>query len=150
MKMRLFGKTKQGLKRIFGVGEIKGNYENIKEMAKGFYDYNTHKIGQTGIEKTIYIPRTFLQKRERDFRNLFLLFALIFVLSLLYLLVSLFAKLWTQSLLILCFSLFIGALCFRYHFWWIQIKKKKLGCTLQEWKEETLKEISELSGRDQK
>ena len=26
---------------------------------------------------------------------------------------------------------------FKYHFWYFQIKKRKLGCTLQEWKEYT-------------
>lgn len=142
MALKIFSKTKSGLKRIFGVGEITGNYQSIKEMARGFYDYNTHKIGQTGQEKTVYIPKAFLEKRERDFRNLFLVFLMILILGVLYLIYALLHQLWSESLLILCFCLFISALCFRYNFWWVQVKKRKLGCTFDEWKEEALKELS--------
>jgi hypothetical protein len=145
MALKIFSKTKSGLKRVFGTQEITSNYESIKEMAKGFYDYNTHKIGQTGKERSVYIPVNFLRKRERDFRNLFFLFGLILILSVIYFVLSLLKQHWLQALLVFSFCLFIAALTFRYHFWWIQIKKRKLGCTFDEWKDETLKEFA---GRD--
>ena len=139
--MKIIAKTKSGLKRIFGLKEISGNYQSIKEIAKGFYDYNTQKIEKVGNKKFVYVPVAFLNKRARDFRNLFLLFCLILLLSVVYLVVTLSHHLWYTSLLVFCFSLFITALCFRYHFWWFQVKKRKLGCTFDEWKEETLKDM---------
>ncbi len=142
--MKIVARTTQGLKRVFGVKELNDNYQSVKDMAKGFYDYNAHKIERQG--KTIYLPEVFLEKRQRDFRNLFILFAMIFVLGFYYLLYTLVHHLWMDALLMLSFCVFISALCFRYHFWWIQLKKHKLGCTFGEWKEETLKELSRRKG----
>jgi len=139
--LKIFTKTKNGLKRIFGFKEITGNYESIKGMAQEFYDYNTNKIGHTGKKQVVYVPVAFLDKRARDFRNLFLLFGLILILGMIYFIVTLLHQLWFTSLLVLCFCLFIAALCFRYHFWWFQVKKRKLGCTFEEWKESTLKQV---------
>lgn len=147
MALKIFAKTKSGLKRIFGLSEITGNYGAIKDMAKGFYDYNTHKVGQTGNERTVYLPKTFLSKREKDFKNLFILFLMILALGMLYFLYAVLHQLWTEALLVLCFCMFISALCFRYHFWWMQVKKRKLGCTFDEWKAEAL---SEIKGRAKK
>ena len=89
----------------------------------------------------------FLEKRQREFKNLVILFGSILVIGVLYLFYALFHERWEQSLLILLFCVFMSALCFRYHFWWIQVKKRKLGCTFNEWKEETLKELSNRGGK---
>ena len=143
--MKIYTKAKNGVKRVFGVKELAENYIDIKEVAKGFYDYNTHKIEPTG--KTFYLPVAFLEQRQREFRSLVILFGLILVLAVLYLFYALLHAMWQQSLLILLFCLFISALCFRYHFWWIQVKKRKLGCTFKEWKEETLKDLSKRGSK---
>jgi intracellular multiplication protein IcmV len=142
--MKIFTKTKNGVKRVLGVKELTNNYVDIKEIAKGFYDYNTQKIEPTG--KMFYVPAAFLEKREREFRNLVILFGSIFVLGVLYFFYALLHMMWEQSVIIFLFCLFISALCFRYHFWYIQVKKRKLGCTFKEWKEETLKELSKKKG----
>ena len=143
--MKIYTKAKNGVKRVFGAKELTDNYIDIKEIAKGFYDYNTHKIEPTG--KTFYLPVEFLEKRQREFKNLVILFGSILVIGVLYLFYALFHERWEQSLLILLFCVFMSALCFRYHFWWIQVKKRKLGCTFNEWKEETLKELSNRGGK---
>lgn len=143
--MNIFSKAKAGLTRIFGVKEVVGNYESVKDMAKGFYDYNTHKV--EGQHKYVYVARAFVEQREREFRNLFFLFAAILLLGIFYFFFALFHHLLLGALLIFCFCLFIASLCFRYHFWWFQIRKRKLGCSFEEWKDETL---HDLSGRNDK
>lgn len=138
--MKIYTKAKRGVSRVLGVKQITDGYVDIKEIAKGFYDYNTHKIEPTG--KALYVPVAFLEQRQREFRNLVILFGSILVLGIFYLFYALFHAMWQQSLLIFLFCLFMAAVCFRYHFWFVQIKKRKLGCTFKEWKEETLKELS--------
>ncbi len=40
---------------------------------------------------------------------------------------------WHAALISCVMLLLVLALAFRYHFWWFQIKSRKLGCTLNEW-----------------
>ena len=140
--MKLFSKTRSRLKKILGIRELTEYYRSIINMVKGFYDYNTHKIGHTGQQKVVYVPLAFLDRRQRDFRNLVLLFALILCFGLFYFFYLFIHKLWIKAWVVLCFCLFISALCFRYHFWWMQVKKRQLGCTFVQWKEAVVQELS--------
>lgn len=140
--MKIFSSAKSGLKRIFGTNEIVGNYDSIKGLAKGIYEYDTKLVGHTGKPYVVYVPTDLVLKREREFRNLFFLFFGILVTSIFYFFYVLFHHLWLTAVLILSFSMFVSALSFRYHFWWFQMRKRKLGCTFEEWKDETLNDLS--------
>ena len=76
--------------------------------------------------------KALLKKRNGLFRlSLLMCFlALIFLCYSMYLAVS---GSWHATLLSLVITMLALVLAFRYHFWFFQIKQRKLGCTFQEW-----------------
>ena len=74
-----------------------------------------------------------LQLRKKSLFRLSILMITISSLILVYSLYNLFLGTWPGFYLSLVVSLLALVLAFRYHFWYFQIKQRKLGCSLQEW-----------------
>lgn len=118
------------------VKQIKSYGSSIVDVAKDLFIPQTPQHNETFEQaiKRMGLTEIDIQKRQKEFRLLALMFALI-ALSLLgyfiYLIIvqsSFLAKIVTIALLLM-----VSAKLFNYHFWLFQIKKRQLGCTFKEW-----------------
>lgn len=74
-----------------------------------------------------------IQQKQKDFLRLAIIFASIGVVILCYALYIAWFGAFGSFLLAFVVSLIALAMAFRHHFWWFQVKKRKLGCTIKEW-----------------
>ncbi len=117
-------------KRLFGYNEIKGGYDTTKTLLKDVIK-STQK--QDAEPTPVSLDDATWKKREQAYKNIFLLFALIFIMGLFYFIASLIHRNFSLSLMIIGFEAFCLALTFRYHFWWYQTKQRTLGLSFKQW-----------------
>lgn len=141
MKKPSHGRVKNMLSTAFNVRK----WSDFDRM-KGFTLYLENGI------KNLFIPRrqiavqsfnealkqynidekALLKKR----RGLFRLSMFMCIVALVLLIYSIYLAMfgsWHAALLSLVVMMLAWALAFRYHFWFFQIKQRKLGCTFKEW-----------------
>ena len=70
---------------------------------------------------------------QRTFGRMALAFSIITVVACVYTGYLLFYGTWHAIIIALALSTLAAVLAFRYHFWWFQIRSRKLGCTFKEW-----------------
>lgn len=86
------------------------------------------------VENFNLTPKELLEKQKTFlFLAIFLVFLMLIVLG--YALYQLIHAHYLSFFPSFVLSLFCLSLAFRYHFWYFQVKSRKLGCTLQEWLE---------------
>jgi intracellular multiplication protein IcmV len=83
--------------------------------------------------KQYSISKEALIKKQNALLRLSILMCLVAFGFLSYAMYMLMLGSWYSALLSLVVMLIALALAFRYHFWFFQMKKHKLGCTFQEW-----------------
>ena len=84
------------------------------------------------VEK-LNLTKDQLEDRKKSLWRLSLLMISISVMVLIYSVYHLFWGTWPGFYLSLVVSLLALVLAFRYHFWYFQIKQRKLGCSISEW-----------------
>lgn len=139
------------MKRRSHIGQIIHRIFNVRswidwERVKGFTFYLGHGIKQLFVVQEMDNERPFddvktqfnlteaqlLSKQKALFR-LCLLMLLIGLLILTYTLYLLFSGHLAAFFLGLVVSLLAFVLAFRYHYWYFQIKIRKLGCSVSQW-----------------
>jgi len=126
-------------------------YDTLKESTQGFFTIMRGVFGrrtfEPGEKETFSEATARLNLTENDLKDLQLTY---FSYALLFLLIALGVlgySIWLiihlyLSAFILSFALIALLLsqAFRFHFWYFQIKHRKLGCTLNEWLKGKLQE----------
>jgi intracellular multiplication protein IcmV len=108
---------------------------SVVEMAKGLFSVRKGQSTQSFDAKTqsMGLDEVTLQQRARDFLRMatFGLIATVAIWS--YMIYLLLGQAWHGAIVSLGVSFVVLALSFRYHFWYFQIKQRRLGCTLSDW-----------------
>lgn len=133
--------TKWVLKPFFdfriwsSAAEIKRSAKLIHDEAVDFGKPKeaTHEESFTEAMARMQLTETDIKQRQQSFLWIALIFLGLGMLGLAYTIFMLWQGHILGGLLALVVSLLVFAYAFRYHFWFFQIKHRKLGCTIQEW-----------------
>lgn len=146
------------LRRLFSFYDVKA-WVNIEDNKTIFDEI-------MNIFRTLFLPKTDTKANERSFveasqrfsldeiklnqmKIRFRLYARLLVLAglafLPYAIYLASRSSWHSMILTLVLSLLAFAQAFRFHFWYFQIEKRKLGCTFGEWLREGLLKIGSSS-----
>lgn len=83
--------------------------------------------------KRLHLSEDDLLQKQNNFLKLAIIFAVIGVLIVIYSIYVAWFGYFSSFLLTLTVGILAFACAFRYHFWWFQVKQRKLGCTIKEW-----------------
>ena len=139
--MGLFSKTKntavkEGL-RMVGADEVRRGFRVNLEMIKSAVSYNLTKRAPSEARFSMDTSR-YIQI-QKEFKKILFLFIFIFIFAIIYFVISLAEHNWKLSLMTFGFAALCVALMFRYHFWLYQMKRKRLGCSFQDWYQDEIK-----------
>ncbi len=140
--MKLFKNTQEHLKRasnvsliVEQVGFIKNFFCGLFRLKRSSRQDTFEDLGNLGVTSEK------VREAQQAFRRLYRIFLGISLLVFVYFLYRLFAGHFYTAVI----SLAVLAMClsqsFKYHFWFMQIEKKKLGCTFSEWLDYTLRSL---------
>lgn len=142
------GKIRKGFSWAFGpFVNVFGwlGYSTIKDITRGMV--GTAKIYLVPQEEVddkesfneaqqrLKLSEQAMTEKAQDFFRVFLIYAIIAGFIFLYAFFLLFDGYFRSFFLAAVIGCLALANAFRYHFWYFQIKNKKLGCTLKEWRE---------------
>ena len=140
--MKFFKNTQERLKRASNVNLL---VEQVSFIRKIFT--NLFKIKRTDRQDTfedlgnLGISSEKILEARQAFKRLFTLFLIISLLVLLYFFYVLLEGHFFTAIISFCVLLMCLSQSFKYHFWFVQIEKKKLGCSIREWLDYTLKAL---------
>jgi intracellular multiplication protein IcmV len=134
--------TRRLLRTIFNpkvwmdLDQVKNSTNYITNGTKKLFTMKDKVTSSEGFEATM--KRLGLDDKaiEKQKKSLFRLALLMLVMSLCvfsYAMILLYSGSLHSALATLIISLVILALAFRYHFWYYQLKVRRLGCGLKEW-----------------
>ena len=121
-----------------GLNTISEGVSNIKLMGHDFLTPTAvtarEETFSEAVDRMQLTPEILAQK-ERDFLRLACIFGTFSVLILFYALYLAWTGLLFAFILALVVSCLAITYAFRFHFWWFQVKHRKLGCSIKEWSE---------------
>jgi len=114
---------------------VKGFFHYICEMFKRLFVVRPKQEKESFevVKTRLNLTDEALLKKQRALFRLSLLMVVFAVLMLCSTVYQCFHGTVTAIFLSLVVSLLAGTFAFRYHFWYFQIRQKKLGCSLGEW-----------------
>lgn len=89
--------------------------------------------------KRLNLSENDVTHRYNNCRKTAIIFFVITIVLVLYTLYLLYHGVFMGAILSLAVTVLVGLHAFKYHFWMFQIKHRKLGCTLDEWKSNKIK-----------
>lgn len=128
------------VKRWVGYDDIKQTTQKFVQGARDIFRpaqplrQETYKQALTRFK----LSETDIAKRRKILWTWLLIFTAIFLALLFYTLGLLFDGSFKGAIIGLGGCCLTLSFMFRYHFWLFQLKKRKLGCTLQEWWQEAI------------
>ena len=142
--MGLFKWVRMGFGQIFDFRITRWvGLKNIKENANYFYTQgkSLFKLEKaTTLENfneaqdRLALTEADLELQKNRYRYLSFLFVILFFILIAYgIFLYLYKKNWMGIAMTFSLSLYALSIAFRYHFWYFQIKTKKLGCSIKEW-----------------
>ena len=148
MKKKKHNRTVSTFKNIFNVREwldynrLKSFtvylYHGIRKMVVPGATSDEKKMSFEAAVKEMKLTDEALKSRALGLYRLSLLMCVIAGLIAVYCIYHIYLGNIAAALLSLIVMMISLALACRYHFWYFQIKKRKLGCTLKEWYQEGL------------
>jgi len=133
--IRGFFRSMVDVPRWVGYSEIKKSTKNLVGLAKAVFIPPKAEHNETFEEavKRLQMNEDAVNKRMKQYLNMALVYMGVAVLLFAYMLYMLFHG----HLLATMVSLVLTALSLTYalreHFWYMQMKRRKLGCTFQDW-----------------
>ena len=135
-------KTVRGtFKRFFdvsswlGTAEIKRNTNNIRGMVKDLFTVKKAERRETfsdAVARYNLNKQDLLEKQNEFFKVSMVYFAL-FICDVVYAVYLYFNSRYMPALMAFAFSFVLFSMFFRQHFWYTQIKHRRLGFTFQQW-----------------
>lgn len=136
-KVGRFFKSFVDVKTWVSYDELKTNTKSIYSLFVRFFSKRPDRTGYQETFEEAVVRLNLTEKQIYDSRRIFLYSALIYLfisLALIAYAVYLMTKiLIVPAIFTLILTAFIIALTYREHFWYVQMSKRKLGCTFQEW-----------------
>lgn len=135
------GSIRRGLKSLvnfpawMGWSEVKSNARLITGMAKNLTHLSEPEHEETYEQAVARMQLTpsMLAQRERVLFRLACFYFLLTVALLAYTVYLFFIGTWVSVMMSGVLVLIGGSLAFREHFWYFQMRQKRLGCTFKEW-----------------
>ena len=114
---------------------VKNSFFNIKNVATDVFTVQKPARTETFDEAMIRMSLTEedLALRRKEFLSIALLFVALSLGLLIYGLYWAINLVISATLISFCLCAFCLSQAFRFHFWYFQVKNRKLGCTVQEW-----------------
>ncbi len=141
--MGIWNKIKKGLDFVFYIRPKKWiGWDSLKKSTLDTVDLvkATYTLKKDRRVETFNQAISRHQLEEADIQQIkkrfyiFSIFFLVMALALVIYAIDSFVKGgFTTGIVTLCLSTFVTAQSFRYHFWYFQICKRKLGCTFRDW-----------------
>ena len=118
-----------------GTSEIKRNASNLRSMAKSMFTVTKPESKETfeGAVAKYNLDDKALERKKKYFFTAAMIYLLLFFSFICYFGYLVYKKNFMTSFSTLCISLIPLALFFKSHFWYTQIKYKRLGFTFSEW-----------------
>ncbi len=107
---------------------VAGNFRSLLQVEKP-----THTESYEEALKRLKLTEADMEIKKKDFMRLALIMGSFGAVVLLYTVYLLWNFSFGSGMLALVVSLLCFATACRYHFWYFQIKNRKLGCTIHEW-----------------
>jgi intracellular multiplication protein IcmV len=140
--MKFFKNTQERLKRatnvsllVEQVSFIKKIFGNLIKIRRSDRQDTFEGLGDLGISTEK------ITEARSAFKRLFTIFLVISFLVLLYFFYRLAHGHFTSAVISFAVLVMCLSQAFKYHFWFVQIEKKKLGCSFAEWLDYTLKAL---------
>ncbi len=121
--------------RWMGLGQIKKNASLIGTMAKGVFTTEKATRVETFSEasRRLNLSETELQQRQKQFHTLFFVFLIVGILLIIYFIYNLIAGEFFATLFSFVVACIAFVEAFRNHFWYTQMKNRKLGMSFKNW-----------------
>jgi intracellular multiplication protein IcmV len=131
-----------------GWDEIARNGSAIKNMASTLFEVKEPTRLETFEESLVrqQLTETDVLNKLKKFKQLFIIFFIASICLFTYALYMLISQAYISSLACFGLTAFLLAQTFRYHFWWFQMKHRKLGCTFKEWLQYGLWDMDKKGG----
>ena len=128
-------RSKQSVGRWFNAAEVKDNTAYVKRSAKALLVVQkpTHNESFDEAITRLHLNEADIQERQRSFFKLAVIMFTFAFLCLVYTLYLLYAFSFDSAALTLMVTLLCLVTACRYHFWYFQVKHRKLGCTIKDW-----------------
>lgn len=127
------GRIKKGL----GIGELKESYKSLGSSAKEMFSREKTKniIPETYEEAVIRLELTpeMIESRKKNLFRTALFYLAIALALFIYTLKLLFTGVFLGTFIGLVLTLIALGLAYRDHFWFTQMKQKRLGLSLKDW-----------------
>lgn len=138
-KRRSFLRSMVDFPTWMGLSELKNYSLTIKDLFNSLFVLpkiqGEHHLNESFDEamQRLNLNETQLIQRAKEIAILFKLLLTAAVLILCYSIYLLTNGMYMASMLAFSVMLYVAAQAFRQHFWLYQIRRRKLGCSLQEW-----------------
>ena len=118
-----------------GVEEIKRNTGNLKDLATSLFTVDKPERKESFEEamRRYNLKNSDIEERKEQFFRVAMLYLFIFFCMLLYALYLYLHGLYRPTFMALAFACVLFSMFFREHFWYTQLKHKRLGFTFTEW-----------------
>ncbi len=141
MKKKSGSRTWRIITRIFNFrywidwDRVKSYYLVLKAAIKNIFIVQDYKASESFAEaKTrMQLSDSELQSRQKGLLRLSIIMLCMAILIFAYAIYQLYSFNFFAFFLSLVVMMLGMALAFRYHFWYFQIKERKLGCSISEW-----------------
>jgi intracellular multiplication protein IcmV len=121
-----------------GYNEVKGSIQTSWDLMKGMFIIPEPTYKETFEEALIRqgVTDEEAQRRGNDFLTYAIVFLALSVTTFCFsFYILIIERTFAGCLLGMAVTALFAAQAFRFHFWYFQIKKRKLGCTFEEWKQ---------------
>lgn len=118
-----------------GADELRRSGSNIKQLAKSIFSVRNAQYEET-FEQAVQrfnLSEADLKEREKAFGWMALFYGVLMGVLLAYMAYLWVWGTWSSVLMTLILSAVMASLAFRQHFWYFQVRERRLGCTFKEW-----------------
>lgn len=122
--------------------EHKSHWENLKELAVATFFPTIETEREESFDEAVTrldVSETTIRARMRQCLGFALFFFIAGLCSATYTAYLLYSKEFAVSFLSIGVTSLLFSYAFRYHFWYFQIKNRRLGCTFKDWWQSKIK-----------
>lgn len=123
-------------KTWMSVDEHKGTWQKLLDSARAIFFVDIEPTREESFEEAVerlHLSPSAIQTKQRQCLIIAALFFIAGIASAVYTFALLLKKEFAASFLGFGVTALLLAFAFRYHFWYFQIKNRKLGCTIADW-----------------
>ena len=135
-KIRKFGRRFLNPSAWMGKEQIVNTGKAIKDNAKDIFTVKDNAVVQESFADAMLrlnMSEQDVLNRQYSLKKLYIIFAMLSLSIFGYFIYNLINFYWIASLMSLGLAAALLGFAFKYHFWYFQLRERRLGCTLEEW-----------------